>query len=170
VEHLQLVHPSDRGRFAASGIVASVQPVHLREDADTARRDWGERAEAWGYTWRTLLDEGAVLAFGTDAPVEPIDPWPGIALSVLRRDPSWGPDASPYGPHESLDLETAIRAATLGPAIAARELDRGRLVPGARADIVVLPASPRERDAEGGGFAQVRPRLVLLDGEAVVEL
>jgi len=170
VEHVQLVHPSDRGRFAASGIVASVQPVHLREDADTARRDWGERAEAWGYTWRTLLDEGAVLAFGTDAPVEPIDPWPGIALSVLRRDPSWGPDASPYGPHESLDLEAALRAATLGPAIVARELDRGRLVPGARADIVVLPASPRERDAEGGGFAQVRPRLVLLDGEAVVEL
>ncbi len=170
LEHAQLVHPADRVRFAASGIAASVQPVHLREDADTARRDWGERAEAWGYTWRTLLDEGAVLAFGTDAPVEPIDPWPGIALAVLRRDPSWGPAAAPFGPHEALDLETALRAATLGPAITARESDRGRLVPGSRADIVVLPASPRERDAADGAFAAVRPRLVLLDGEAVVEV
>jgi len=169
LEHVQLVHPADRARFAASGVAASVQPVHLREDAATARRDWGDRAESCGYTWRTLLDEGAVLAFGTDAPVEPIDPWPGIAMAVLRRDPSWGPDAVAYGPHEALDLETALRAATVGPATTAREPDRGRLVPGSRADVVVLPAAPRERGGVGSGFAAVRPRLVLLDGEAVVE-
>jgi len=52
------------------------------EDAATARRDWGDRAEAWGYTFRTLLESGAVLPFGTDAPVEPIDAWPGIAIAV----------------------------------------------------------------------------------------
>ena len=82
--------PDDRARFGELGVAASVQPVHLREDAETARRDWGARAEANGYTWRSLLDAGAVVAFGTDAPVEPIDPWPGIAMAVLRRDPSWG--------------------------------------------------------------------------------
>ena len=81
IEHVQLLHPADRHRFAALGIAASVQPVHLREDAETARRDWGPRAEANGYTWRSLLDAGATLAFGTDAPVEPADPWPGIAIS-----------------------------------------------------------------------------------------
>lgn len=169
LEHVQLVHPADRARFGAAGIAASVQPVHLREDAATARRDWGERAETWGYTWRTLLDEGAVLAFGTDAPVEPVDPWPGIALAVLRRDPSWGPDAAPYGPHEALDLETALRAATLGPALVARETDRGRLTVGSRADLIVLPAVPREPAAPGAAFASVRPRLVLLAGKAVIE-
>ena len=169
LEHVQLVHPADRARFGKGGIAASVQPVHLREDAETARRDWGERAETCGYTWRTLLDDGAVLAFGTDAPVEPVDPWPGIALAVLRRDPSWGPGAAPFGPHEALDLETALRAATLGPALAAREADRGRLTVGSRADLIVLPPAPRAPAAPGASFAAVRPRLVLLDGNAVVE-
>ncbi len=170
LEHLQLVHEEDRGRFAAAGIAASVQPIHLREDAATARRDWGARAETDGYAWRTFVDSGAVVAFGTDAPVEPIDPWPGIALAVLRRDPSWGPDGSPYGPHEALDLEMALRAATLGPAQISRELDRGRLVPGSRADLIVLPEAPREPEAQMAAFATVRPRLVLRDGQVVVEI
>lgn len=170
LEHVQLVHPSDRNRFATLGIAASVQPVHLREDAESARRDWGARAESWGYAWNTLVASGAVLAFGTDAPVEPIDPWPGIALSVLRRDPSWGPKAAPFGPHEALDLEQALRAATLGPAQAARETDRGHLMPGARADLIVLPAAPREPNGMTASFAAVRPRVVVMDGEIVLEV
>ena len=170
LEHVQLVHPADRARFAALGIAASVQPVHLRDDAETARRDWGTRAETWGYTWRTLLDSGAVLAFGTDAPVEPVDPWPGIAVAVLRADPSWAPGTLPFGPHEALDLEIALRAATVGPALTSREPDRGRLVPGCRADLIVLPAAPDEPgNEEGPRYASVRPRLVMLDGEVVVE-
>jgi predicted amidohydrolase YtcJ len=169
LEHVQLCHPSDRPRFRAAGIAASVQPVHLREDAATARRDWGDRAEAWGYTWRSLLDAGAVVAFGTDAPVEPIDPWPGIAMAVLRRWPGW-PDGEPaFGPHEALTLEEALRAASIGPATAAREPLRGRLVPGAPADLIVLPPAPREPAEAAASFAAVRPRLVLVDGEAVVE-
>lgn len=170
LEHVQLVHPSDRSRFALHGVAASVQPVHLREDAESARRDWGARAEQWGYAWNTLISAGAVLAFGTDAPVEPIDPWPGIALSVLRRDPSWGVDAEAFGMHEALDLEQALRAATLGPAQTTRETDRGRLIPGSRADLIVLPAAPREPNGMSASFATVRPRLVLMDGEVVVDV
>ena len=169
LEHIQLCHPDDRARFAALGIGASVQPVHLRDDAATARRDWGARAESAGYTWRSLLDAGAVLAFGTDAPVEPIDPWPGIAMAVLRRDPSWGADAAPYGPDEALTLEQTLRAATVGPATMARDPLGGRLVPGARADLIVLPAAPREGPERAAAFAQVRPRLVMVDGETAVE-
>jgi hypothetical protein len=170
LEHVQLVHPRDLGRLAALGIAASVQPVHLREDAATARRDWGARAEANGYTWRSIVESGAVLAFGTDAPVEPIDPWPGIAIAVLRRDPGWGSDAAPYGPDEALTLEQALRAATVGPSITAREPDRGRLVPGAHADFLVLPPAPREiGEAAAAGFARVRPRLVVVGGEVAFE-
>jgi hypothetical protein len=170
LEHVQLLHPDDLGRFAAGGIAASVQPVHLREDAATARRDWGERAEAWAYPWQSLLESGAVLAFGTDAPVEPIDPWPGIAMAVLRRDPGWGSDAAAFGPQEGLTLEQALRAATIGPSVTARESDRGRLVPGMRADLVVLPAAPRESaDDASRGFATVRPRLVMIDGDVAFE-
>jgi predicted amidohydrolase YtcJ len=169
LEHVQLCHPADRPRFAAAGIAASVQPVHLREDAATARRDWGDRAETWGYAWRSLLDAGAVVAFGTDAPVEPIDPWPGIAMAVLRRWPGWPEGEPAFGPHEALTLEEALRAASIGPATAAREPLRGRLVPGAPADLIVLPPAPREPGEAAASFAAVRPRLVLVDGEAVVE-
>jgi len=169
VEHLQLCLPEDRARFGALGIGASVQPVHLREDAATARRDWGSRAETSGYAWRSLLDAGAALAFGTDAPVEPVDPWPGIALAVLRRDPSWGEDAEPFGPDEALTLEQALRAATVGPALMARDQLGGRLIPGAPGDLIVLPAAPREPGERAAAFAAVRPRLVLVAGEALVE-
>jgi len=169
LEHVQLCSATDRARFAALGVAASVQPVHLRDDADTARLYWGDRAEANGYTWRSLLDAGAVVAFGTDAPVEPIDPWPGIAMAVLRRDPSWGADAPPFGPDETLTLEQALRAATVGPALMARDQLGGRLIPGAPGDLIVLPAAPREPGERAAAFAAVRPRLVLVAGEALVE-
>jgi predicted amidohydrolase YtcJ len=169
LEHVQLCSAADRSRFAALGVAASVQPVHLRDDAESARLLWGARAEANGYTWRSLVDAAAVVAFGTDAPVEPIDPWPGIAMAVLRRDPSWGEDAAPYGPDETLTLEQALRAATVGPHLAAKDPLGGRLVPGSRADLIVLPAAPREGGERAAAFAEVRPRLVLLDGEVVIE-
>ena len=169
LEHVQLCHPDDRPRFAGQGIAASVQPVHIREDAETARRDWGGRAESSGYTFRSLLAEGATLAFGTDAPVEPIDPWPGIALAVLRRDPSWGADAAPFGPDEALTLEQALRAATVGVAATAKDPLGGRLIPGALADLIVLPAAPQEPGERAAAFAAVRPRLVMLGGEVVIE-
>jgi predicted amidohydrolase YtcJ len=165
LEHVQLLHPADRPRFAKVGIAASVQPIHLRADAAAARRLWGKRAESNGYTWRTIADTGAVVAFGTDAPVEPIDPWPGLAMAVTRRDPSWGPDAAPFGPEEALSLERALRAACVAPAVTAGERDRGRLVPGQRADLVVVPIEAlTEPVVPGGALATARPRLVLVDG------
>jgi predicted amidohydrolase YtcJ len=165
LEHVQLLHPDDRGRFARSGIAASVQPIHLRADAAAARRLWGDRAEANGYTWRSIADTGAVLAFGTDAPVEPIDPWPGLSMAVTRRDGSWPADAVPFGPQEALSLERALRAACVGPAVTAGERDRGRLVPGQRADLIVVPIAALTEPVEpGGALATARPRLVLVDG------
>jgi predicted amidohydrolase YtcJ len=165
IEHVQLLHPDDRVRFKRAGIAASVQPIHLRVDAAAARRLWGARAEANGYTWRTIADTGAVLAFGTDAPVEPIDPWPGISMAVTRRDGSWPPTAPAFGPGEALTLERSLRAATIAPAVTAGERDRGRLVPGQRADLVVLPiAAVTEPVEPGGALATARPRLVLVDG------
>ena len=169
LEHVQLCHPDDRARFKALGIAASVQPVHLRADAANARRDWGARTESAGYAWRSLLDAGAVVAFGTDAPVEPADPWPGIALSVLRRDPSWPGDVPPFGAGEALSLEQALRAATVGPASTRRDRLGGRLVPGSPADLIVLPEAPREGPERVAAFAEVRPRLVMVGGEVEVE-
>jgi hypothetical protein len=170
IEHVQLLDPADRGRFATGGIAASVQPIHLGSDAAQARRLWGARAESNGYTWASLAATGAVLAFGTDAPVEPFDPWPGIALAVTREDPRWPAGTPAFGPHEALSLERAIRSACLDPAISARETDRGRLTVGQRADIVVLPLAALLEPVEpGGALAGARPAMVVMDGRVVYE-
>ena len=169
VEHVQLVDADDLPRFAALGIAASVQPVHLRSDADQARRLWGERGEALGYPWGSLADSGALLPFGTDAPVERIDPWPGLAMAVTRDDPSWE-TGRPFGAAEQLDLARALRAQCVDGALSAGERDRGRLLPGYRADLIVLPAGCLDLPIRAGGaLSTARPRLVLVDGEVAFE-
>jgi predicted amidohydrolase YtcJ len=110
------------------------------------------------------------VAFGTDAPVEPIDPWPGLSMAVTRVDGSWPAGSAPFGPDERISLEAALRAACVAPAVVAAEPDRGRLVPGQRADLVVLPAEALSHPIEpGGALATARPRLVLVEGEVAFE-
>ena len=170
VEHVQLLDRADLGRFAAAGIVASVQPSHLGTDAAQARMLWGQRAERSGYAWGSIAATGAVLAFGTDAPVEPFDPWPGIALAVRREDPRWPVGTPPFAAAEALTVERALRAACVGPPTSARETDRGRLTVGQRADIVVIPAASLAEPVEpGGALATTRPTLVFVDGRVVFE-
>jgi predicted amidohydrolase YtcJ len=143
-----------------------MQPIHVRSDAGKARRLWGARAEAWAYAFAALDRAGAVLAFGTDAPVEPVDPWPGLACAVTRSSPEWPEGMLPFGPRNALDLWRAVRASCLDAAITAGEMDRGRLVAGQRADVVVIPAAAVDEPVEvGGALWHARPRLVLLDGE-----
>ena len=168
VEHTQLIDPVDVPRFAALGIAASMQPVHIRSDTEKARRLWGARADGWTYAMGALDASGAVIPFGTDAPVEPVDPWPGIACAVTRAAPGWPAGTPPLGPQHALELWRAIRAACLDPAISASERDRGRLVPGHRADLVVVPSAAVAEPVEvGGALWHARPRLVLVDGAVV---
>jgi predicted amidohydrolase YtcJ len=169
LEHVQLCHRDDRARFGRDGVAASVQPIHLREDANGARRDWGARAESHGYTWKTLLDDGATLAFGQDAPLEPLDPWPGIALVVTRRDPTWHPADPAFGSHEAITLEQALRASTVGVAQTVKDPLGGRLIEGSPADLQVLPTMPTVEEVGSASFEQVRPRLVLLGGAVAFE-
>ncbi len=170
IEHAQLVDPGDVPRFGALGVVASIQPVHLRSDAAQAQRSWGARAERSGYAWRSLLESGATLAFGTDAPVEPIDPWPGIALAISRRSPDWPAGMPAFGPDQALSVDEALRAACLGPAEAEGSLDRGRLTVGQRADLVAIPAAALAQPIGAGGpLAGTRPRLVMVDGTLAFE-
>jgi predicted amidohydrolase YtcJ len=166
IEHTQLVHPDDVPRFAALGIAASFQPVHVRSDTEKARRLWGDRADAWAYALGAIAATGALIPTGTDAPVEPIDPWPGVACAVTRAAPSWPAGVAPLGPRNALSLWRSLRAACVDPALSAGEHDRGRLVPGHRADVVVLQAAALDEPVEvGGALWHARPRLVLVDGE-----
>jgi predicted amidohydrolase YtcJ len=102
--------------------------------------------------------------------VEPFDPWPGLALAVRREDARWPAGTPAYAPDQALTLDRALRANCVDPAASARELDRGRLTVGQRADVVVLAAAAIDEPVTpGGALATARPAMVLIDGEVVVD-
>jgi predicted amidohydrolase YtcJ len=136
LEHIQLVRDEDLGRFGALGVIASMQPIHCTSDRDLADRYWGPKRTPRAYPWRTLLERGAVLAFGSDAPVEPIDPLLGIHAAVSRRRPG-DPDA--WFPAQRLTLDEAIHGYTTGAAYSTgREKEWGTLEVGMRCDATIV--------------------------------
>ncbi len=136
IEHVQIIHPQDAHRLAQLDVIASMQPIHATSDMLTADRYWGERTR-WSYNPRLQLEHGARVAFGSDAPVEPLDPLLGIHAALTRqRD---GEPAGGWHPEARISLYEALLGYTQGPAYAAEMEDRlGRLRPGYLADLVVL--------------------------------
>ena len=165
IEHAQLVDPADQPRFGQLAVAASVQPVHLRSDAVQERQAWGIRADE-SFPLRGFLEAGAIIPFGTDAPVEPPDPWPGISVAFARRDP-FDADAAPVGADHAISVERAIRAACLDPALVAGRSDLGRLVPGCIADFIVAPDVVAAQEPDPAELASVRPLATFIDGERV---
>lgn len=142
IEHVQIVHPDDKARLAELSIIASMQPVHATGDMTAADRLWGERVK-WSYNPRLQLEMGAVVAFGSDAPVEPVEPLRGIHAAVTRRKPDGRPGPEGWVPDARVTIDEALRAYTIGPAYAAGMEDRlGQLKPGYLADLVVLEDDP----------------------------
>jgi predicted amidohydrolase YtcJ len=138
IEHTQLLHPQDYGRLGKLGIIASMQPLHATSDMRMADKYWGERS-AGAYAWRTQLNAGATLAFGSDCPVEKIDPLMGIHAAVTRRRADGSPGPEGWYPQQRLTVEEAVRAFTWGAAYAAgREDQLGSITPGKLADLTVL--------------------------------
>ena len=136
VEHAQHLHPDDVARFAELGVVAAMQPVHCTSDGPWVPLRLGdERARTGAYLWRDLLDSGAVIASGTDCPVEPVDPIATFHAAVTRRMA----DGSAFHPDQVMTRTEALRAATLDAAYAAFEEDvKGSLEVGKLADVTVL--------------------------------
>ena len=124
--------PEDVARFAQLGVAVSAQFTHAPSDEDLAKRFWTDRLDGT-YSFRSLLENGAAIANGSDAPVEELDPWGGVVAAVLRH---WRED-------QRLTLEQALHATCVAPAwLAGDERRRGRLVPGFLADLVVLDRDP----------------------------
>lgn len=138
IEHAQCLAPEDVERLAEIGVAASVQFTHAPSDEQLAKRFWADRLDR-AYSFRSLLESGALLANGSDAPIEELDPWAGVVAAVLDH---WRPD-------QRLTLEQALHATCVAPAWLSREERvRGTLVPGRDADLVVLDRDPFEVEHE----------------------
>ncbi len=140
IEHVQVIHPDDAERLGRLGVIASMQPNHATSDMDMAERYWGDRCD-YAYNWRLQIDAGAVLALGSDAPIEAIEPLPNLQAAVTRRRPDGTPGPAGWrsGANGRLSVSEAVQGFTIGAAYAAGTEDRqGRLAPGYLADLVVL--------------------------------
>ena len=151
VEHAQLLAPEDVGRFAELGVAASVQFSHAPSDRDIADRFWEGRTDG-AYAFRSLLDSGALVANGSDAPVEELDPLLGIRAGVTRTLDERGA----WHGEQRVTVEQALQATCVAPAWLARdERRRGKLLPGYLADLVVLDRDPLDCPPEELGEIEV---------------
>ncbi len=165
IEHVQLLHPQDVERLAQLGVTASMQPIHATSDMLIADRHWGERA-AWSYAWRSQLQSGAALIFGSDAPVETPNPFHGVHAAVTRRRQDGSPDEPGWYPEQRLTVSEALFAYSRAPAQAAGWGDRlGKLAPGYYADLLALDENPFTCDPQR--LWQISPTGTMVNGEWV---
>lgn len=138
IEHAQHLDPQDIPRFARLGVIASMQAIHCTSDAPFVVKRLGEtRARNGAYAWRSLLEAGAALANGTDAPVEDVDPLPCLYASVTRVSPA-SPGGAAFFAEQTMTREEALLSYTRWNARAAfEEKEKGMLAPGMLADITV---------------------------------
>lgn len=137
IEHAQHLDPADIPRFKQLGVIAAMQGIHCTSDAPFVVKRLGEeRSRTGAYPWRSLLDAGAVINNGTDAPVEDVDPLPSFYASVTRRRADTG---LVFFPEQKMTREEAVYSYTMANAFSAfEENDKGSLTKGKLADIVVL--------------------------------
>jgi len=138
IEHAQHLRPADIARFGKLGVIASMQPYHAIDDGRWAEKRIGHDRARTSYAWRSILDAGAPLAFGTDWPVAPLNPLLGVYAAVTRATLD-GMHPEGWFPEQRLTLEETLRAYTQGSAYAAfDENEKGTIAPGKLGDLVVL--------------------------------
>lgn len=166
-EHTQIVEPSDLARFAELGVIASMQPSHAIGDLHFAPARLGEERLEGAYAWQTLLDNGARLTGGSDAPVEQGDPRIEFYATVARADLE-GFQGENWHPEEALSREDALKLFTLWPAYASfREDELGSIETGKRADFTIF--SDDIMTIEPMEILSVTPWMTVVGGEAVYE-
>jgi predicted amidohydrolase YtcJ len=165
IEHAQVLDLHDIPRFARLGIIAAMQPTHATSDMYWAVDRLGDERARGSYAWRSLLDNGASLAFGSDFPVEQVDPMLGIYAAVTRQDLKGWPEGG-WFPEQRLSRDEAIHAFTLGAAFSGfAENTSGSLEVGKRADFIVLGRDIMTVPAEQ--IPMIRVEQTWLDGKPV---
>ncbi len=139
IEHAQIVIEQDFPRFAELEVIASMQPTHCTTDLRFCEKRIGKKRSEGAYAWRTMLNNNVHLAFGTDWPVEPLDPMRGIYSAVTRKNIEANSPQKGWFPDQKLNVSEAVKYYTMGSAYASFEEDiRGSLTVGKFADIVIL--------------------------------
>jgi len=165
IEHAQHLRPEDISRFAQLHVVASVQPYHCIDDGRWAETRIGHQRAMTTYAFRSLLDAGTVLAFGSDWFVAPIDPLAGIYAATTRRTLD-GKNPNGWIPEQKISVKQAVHAYTVGSAYAESQDDiKGSLAPGKLADFTVLSDDIFHVDPVQ--IEQVKPVITVLGGEIV---
>lgn len=165
IEHVQLMHPDDFAVFRDLGVVASVQPVHLLTDMPVAEKKWGMDRCRYSYAWKSMRKAGIRLQFGSDAPVEAINPLLSFHAAVTRQSLSGEPKDG-WFPGERLTLEEVIHAFTQMPAwVSRKENHLGSLVPGKKADLVVFCRDLFQ--TAPGMLASVKVEMTMVNGEVL---
>ncbi|MET0647956.1 MAG: amidohydrolase [Pyrinomonadaceae bacterium] len=167
VEHAQVVSPLDFARFRDLGVIASMQPAHAISDKRWAQERLGEYRVLGAYSWHTFMAHGVRVPFGTDWPVEPVNPYLGLYAAVTRQSTEGDP-AGGWWPEQRLSMEDAIRGYTAEGAYATfEELQKGRIADGQLADLVVhskdlLTIAPNE-------ILQTEADITVFNGRVVYE-
>ena len=165
IEHAQILDPQDIPRFAQLGVIAAMQPTHATSDMYWADERLGADRLAGAYAWKSLLDSGAMLAFGSDFPVEEVNPMLGIHAAVTRQDQQGWPEGG-WQAQERISRKEAIRAFTRDAAYAGFMEDQvGSLEKGKRADFIVLEEDILEIPAEK--IPAIRVLQTWVDGKQV---
>jgi predicted amidohydrolase YtcJ len=165
IEHAQHLRPEDIGRFAQLHVIASVQPYHCIDDGRWAETRIGHKRALTTYAFRSLLDAGTVLAFGSDWFVAPIDPMAGIYAATTRRTLD-GKNPNGWFPEQKLTVQQAVHAYTVGSAYAESQDDiKGSIAPGKLADFTVLSGDIFAIDPIE--IENVKADLTVLGGEIV---
>ena len=165
IEHAQHMAGKDFARLANLGVVASVQPFHAIDDGRWAERKIGPERAKTTYPFRSFLDAGVPLAFGTDWPVAPLEPMRGVYAAVTRRTLD-GAHPDGWVPEEKISVEEALAAYTSGSAYAEfADHEKGRIRPGYLADLVVLSEDPFEIEPER--IEEIEPLLTIVGGRIV---
>ena len=168
IEHAQHLRAQDIPRFARDRVIASMQPYHAIDDGRWAEKRIGKDRAKTTYAFRSLLDAGATLAFGTDWTVAPLYPMLTIYAAVTRRTLD-GKNSKGWVPEQKISVEETVRAYTLGSAYAEfQENVKGSITPGKLADLVILSRDIFKIDPKE--IEKVKVELTLVDGRVVYEL
>jgi predicted amidohydrolase YtcJ len=169
IEHAQHMAQKDFERFAKLHVIASTQPYHAIDDGRWAEKRLGHNRARYSYAWRSFLDHGVTLAFGTDWPVAPLNPMLGLYAAATRATLD-GKNPSGWIPEEKITLPEAVEAYTMGAAFAEfQEREKGSITPGKLADMVILSDNIFDLKPEAIRNAKVETTIVggkVVHGEA----